>query len=198
MGRAIVNEASPKDPGRRSRLWNFEDVCDVLKYNKGTEVVEVISFYLDFSKYDKLTELWDGIQNLHNLVEIDLGYSDDLIEIPDLSRAPNLQIVNLNSCKSLRQLHPSVFTSPKLRELHLCYCTEIKSLKTDIHSKSLEVLNLSYCYSLVEFSVTSGEMTFLSLRGTAIHEFPSSIWHNSKLDYLILSECKKLNIVRKN
>jgi hypothetical protein len=34
MGRAIVNEASPKDPGRRSRLWNSEDVCDVLKYNK--------------------------------------------------------------------------------------------------------------------------------------------------------------------
>jgi hypothetical protein len=34
MGRAIVNEASPKDLGRRSRLWNFEDVCDVLKYNK--------------------------------------------------------------------------------------------------------------------------------------------------------------------
>jgi hypothetical protein len=34
MGRAIVNEASPKDPGRRSRLWNSENVCDVLKYNK--------------------------------------------------------------------------------------------------------------------------------------------------------------------
>ncbi|KAK2442710.1 disease resistance protein RPV1 [Trifolium repens] len=270
MGRAIVNEASPKDPGRRSRLWNSEDVCDVLKYNKGTEVVEVISFNIDTSKTEdlslssdsfrsminlrylhinyssmitnrlhflkglewlsdklrylhwnkfplkslpstfcaeklvvlsmtrsKLRKLWDGIQNLQNLVEIDLEYSYDLIEIPDLSRAPNLQKVNLNSCYSLRQLHPSVFTSPKLRELHLCHCRKIKSLKTDIHPKSLQKVVLWDCSSLVEFSVTSGEMTCLSLRGTAIHEFPSSIWHNSKLDDLTLSECKKLNIVRK-
>ncbi|KAK2442718.1 hypothetical protein QL285_013892 [Trifolium repens] len=137
------------------------------------------------------------LQNLHNLVEIDLEYSDDLIAIPDLSRAPNLQIVNLNSCESLRQLHPSVFTSPKLRELHLCHCRKIKSLKTDIHPKSLQKVVLWDCSSLVEFSVTSGEMTCLSLRGTAIHEFPSSIWHNSKLDDLDLGDCVKLNIVRK-
>ncbi|KAK2442700.1 disease resistance protein RPV1 [Trifolium repens] len=264
MGRAIVNEASPKDPGRRSRLWNSEDVCDVLKYNKGTEVVEVISFNIDTSKTEdlslssdsfgsminlrylyityhvnfpeglewlsdklrylhwevfpleslpstfcaeklvvlrmtnsKLRKLWDGVQNLHNLVEIDLEYSYDLIEIPDLSRAPNLQIVNLNSCESLRQLHPSVFTSPKLRELHLCHCRKIKSLKTDIHSKSLQKVVLWDCSSLVEFSVTSDEMTSLSLNGTAIDEFPSSIWHNSKLDDLDLGDCVKLNSVRK-
>ncbi|KAK2442683.1 disease resistance protein RPV1 [Trifolium repens] len=148
-------------------------------------------------KYSKLAKLWDGIQNLHNLVEIDLEYSEDLIEIPDLSRAPNLQIVNLNSCESLRQLHPSVFASPKLRELHLCHCRKIKSLKTDIHSKSLQQVALWGCSSLVEFSVTSEEMTCLSLRGTAIHEFPSSIWHNSKLDDLDLGDCVKLNIVMK-
>ncbi|WJX32895.1 hypothetical protein P8452_21171 [Trifolium repens] len=235
MGREIVKQESPKHLGKRSRLWDPEEVYDVLKYNKGTKVVEVISFDIDTAKTEdlylssdsfrsminlrylyitypvhfpkglewlsdklsKLTKLWDGIQNLHNLVEIDLGYSDDLIEIPDLSRAPNLQIVNLNSCESLRELHPSVFTSPKLRELHLCHCRKIKSLKTDIHSKSLQKVVLWDCSSLVEFSVTSDEMISLSLNGTAIHEFPSSIWHNSKLDDLDLGDCVKLNIVRK-
>ncbi|WJX38945.1 non-specific serine/threonine protein kinase [Trifolium repens] len=264
MGRTIVNEASPKDPGRRSRLWNSEDVCDVLKYNKGTEVVEVISFNINTSKTEdlslssdsfrsminlrylyityhvhfpkglewlsdklrylhwdafplkslpstfcaeklvvlrmansKLRKLWDGVQNLDNLMMIDLEYSEDLIEIPDLSRAPNLQIVHLSCCWSLRQLHPSVLTRSKLRELDLSHCSKIKSLKTDIHSKSLKVLNLSNCYSLVEFSVTSEEMTWLSLKGTAVHEFPSWMWRNSKLIHLNLSECKKLKIVRK-
>ncbi|WJX32908.1 hypothetical protein P8452_21183 [Trifolium repens] len=204
MGRAIVNEASPKDPGRRSRLWNSENVCDVLKYNKGTEVVEVI-FFDSLERlsdklrmqYSELKKLWDGIQNLDNLVEINLDGSKHLIEIPDLSRAPNLQIVNLSYCKSLRQLHPSVFTRPKLRELHLWHCRKIKSLKTDIHSKSLQKVILSDCSSLVEFSLTSEEMTWLSLNGTAICEFPSSMWRNSKLNDLNLGECKKLKIVRK-
>ncbi|WJX32896.1 hypothetical protein P8452_21172 [Trifolium repens] len=268
MGRGIVNQENR--PGKRSRLWDPEEVYDVLKYNKGTEVVEVISFDIHVSKikdlylssdsfrrminlrylhinYDvksrskvhfpkglewlsdklrylhwevfplkslpsafcperlvvlkmagsKLRKLWDGIQKLDNLMMIDLDGSKHLIEIPDLSRAPNLQIVNLSDCESLRQLHPSVFTCPKLIELHLYHCRKIKSVKTDIHSKSLELLNLSDCYSLVEFSVTSEKMTSLSLSGTAICEFPSSIWHNSKLSQLFLEECKKLKIVRK-
>ncbi|GAU42898.1 hypothetical protein TSUD_232090 [Trifolium subterraneum] len=270
MGREIVNEESRKDPGRRSRLWDSKDVYDVLKYNKGTEDVEVISFQIDIWKIEdldlssdsfksminlrylhitynrysankvhlpkglkwlsdklrylhwdlfpleslpstfcperlvvlkmtrgKLRKLWDGIQKLDNLVILNLEFSKDLIEIPDLSKAPNIEIVDLSNCESLGQLHPSVFTCPKLRKLLLSGCQKIKSLKTNIHSKSLEVLVLSGCYSLVEFSVTSEEMTSLSLRDTAIREFPSSIWRNSKLTQLFLSGCKKLNIVRK-
>jgi hypothetical protein len=130
-------------------------------------------------------------------VIIKLDCSEDLIEIPDLSRAPNLKILSLVNCVSLRQLHPSIFTAPKLRTLWLRGCKKIESLKTNIHSKSLEILDLTDCSSLVEFSVTSEEMVWLLLSGTAIHEFPSSMWRNSKLTYLNLSNCKKLNIVGK-
>lgn len=34
MGRNIVREECPKEPGKRSRLWSCEEVCDVLKYHK--------------------------------------------------------------------------------------------------------------------------------------------------------------------
>jgi hypothetical protein len=34
MGKEIVREESPKDPGRRSRLWFPEDIVQVLKTNK--------------------------------------------------------------------------------------------------------------------------------------------------------------------
>ncbi|WJX91840.1 hypothetical protein P8452_73561 [Trifolium repens] len=40
MGREIVRENSPKDLGKRSRLWFREDVHDVLTKDTGTEIVE--------------------------------------------------------------------------------------------------------------------------------------------------------------
>ncbi|XP_057455230.1 disease resistance protein RUN1-like [Lotus japonicus] len=48
MGREIVRKESPKDPGQRSRLWDPEEVCDVLTNNRGTGAVEVI--WLDMAQ----------------------------------------------------------------------------------------------------------------------------------------------------
>nr|XP_012567490.1 disease resistance-like protein DSC1 isoform X2 [Cicer arietinum] len=145
--------------------------------------------------HSKLKKLWDGVQNLLNLTIIWLESSKDLIEIPDLSKATNLERVYLSECESLCQLHPSIFSLPRLTHLGLGGCIKIESLKTNIHSKSLSKLLLDGCSSLMEFSVTSEEMTYLTLRGTAIHELPSSIWRNTKLTFLDLTECCKLNTV---
>jgi len=135
------------------------------------------------------------LQNLVNLKILWLESSKDLIEIPDLSKATNLHRLYLFQCESLGQLHPSIFSLPDLRYLNLRGCVKIESLKTNIHSKSLRELLLDGCSSLTEFSVTSDEMTELTLGGTAIRELSSSIWRNRKLTSLGLSECNKLNIV---
>ncbi|KAG2685814.1 hypothetical protein I3760_10G143100 [Carya illinoinensis] len=42
MGKEIVREESPKEPGRRSRLWFYENVRHVLEDNTGTNKVEGI------------------------------------------------------------------------------------------------------------------------------------------------------------
>nr|XP_023920217.1 TMV resistance protein N-like [Quercus suber] len=42
MGRDIVRQESPKDPGKRSRLWLYEDINKVLKRNTGTKAIEGI------------------------------------------------------------------------------------------------------------------------------------------------------------
>jgi hypothetical protein len=91
------------------------------------------------------------LQNLVNLTSIVLAYSKDLIEIPNLSRATNLQLVNLGGCESLCLFHPSVLSLPRLTDLDLRGCIKLKSLKTNIHSKSLCVLFLNGCSSLTEF-----------------------------------------------
>ncbi|XP_030934994.1 TMV resistance protein N-like isoform X2 [Quercus lobata] len=42
LGTEIVCHECPEDPGRRSRLWIYEDVLNVLKNNTGTELIEGI------------------------------------------------------------------------------------------------------------------------------------------------------------
>ncbi|KAL3360033.1 hypothetical protein AABB24_016507 [Solanum stoloniferum] len=42
MGREIVHMESPRDPGKRSRLFNPQEVCDVLRGNKGSKKVEIL------------------------------------------------------------------------------------------------------------------------------------------------------------
>ncbi|XP_058787295.1 disease resistance protein RUN1-like [Vicia villosa] len=299
MGKEIVMTESVKDPGRRSRLWDQKDVYDVLKYNKGTEVVEVIEFNIDQlgdlylssdcfksmtnlrhlhittksldeesrlhileglewlsdklrhlcwnffpleslpstfcaewlvqlkMQNSKLKKLWNGIQRLDNLMILDLGFSKDLIEIPDLSRAPNLQVVSLSFCESLSQLHPSIFSIPKLIELHLDGCKKIKSLKNNIHLKSLKLLDLSFSSYLTECSplmscnrkLTGLQLTgctqintssfWLILDGTPflkelylsrccnLETLPDNIKNNSMLEILILNECSKLKSIPK-
>ncbi|RDX79086.1 TMV resistance protein N, partial [Mucuna pruriens] len=139
----------------------------------------------------KVKKLWDGVQNLVNLKKIDLVGCRDLIEIPDLSNAEQLERVSLRYCESLGELHPSLLSLPKLTYLDLQVCREIESL--NVHSKSLCELYLDDCSSLKEFSVTSREMTHLGLSHTAICALPSSIWCNRKLTYLSLKGCKNLD-----
>ncbi|XP_068328923.1 disease resistance protein RPV1-like isoform X1 [Pyrus communis] len=50
MGREIVRQESIKEPGRRSRLWSYEDVHHVLSQNTATKAVE--SIIVDFSRSD--------------------------------------------------------------------------------------------------------------------------------------------------
>ncbi|CAI8597809.1 unnamed protein product [Vicia faba] len=42
MGKTLVFLESPNDPGKRSRLWSLEDIDEVLRNNKGTELVQGI------------------------------------------------------------------------------------------------------------------------------------------------------------
>ncbi|CAL5380260.1 unnamed protein product [Camellia sinensis] len=45
IGREIIRQESPKEPGKRSRVWHHKDVYNVLKEKTGTETIE--GFILD-------------------------------------------------------------------------------------------------------------------------------------------------------
>ncbi|CAN6722624.1 unnamed protein product [Malus baccata var. baccata] len=50
MGKTIISEKSPNQPGRWSRLWNPEAITDMLTNKSGTEEVEALSLDLPSSK----------------------------------------------------------------------------------------------------------------------------------------------------
>ncbi|KAM7478655.1 hypothetical protein LguiA_026868 [Lonicera macranthoides] len=65
MGRHIVDQESPKEPGRRSRVWRPKDSFLVLKEKKGTESIEVLM--LDMRMYkDGAFNVIKGKQQLYD------------------------------------------------------------------------------------------------------------------------------------
>ncbi|RDX69425.1 Disease resistance protein RRS1, partial [Mucuna pruriens] len=150
----------------------------------------------------RMEKLWDGVKNLVNLKEVVLVNSK-IKELPDLSKATNLKVLDLFGCLMLTSVHPSIFSLPKLEKVELCYC-------------SLSYLNLHFCENLPEFSLISENMEgprlhdtkavpssfghesklkSLILRGSHIERLPSSFNHLTELVYLDLSICNKLQTI---
>lgn len=122
---------------------------------------------------------------------IDLGHSKRLTQVPDLSRAPNLESVNLECCISLLQVPSLIFkTLDKFRtSLDMGYCEDICCLKERPHPRALGTVNLDGCSNLKSLSRFDGNMKYLHLSNTAIQIFPSSICSVNNLVSLNLSNC---------
>ncbi|XP_028807422.1 disease resistance protein RPP4-like [Neltuma alba] len=131
-----------------------------------------------------LDKPWDGMQNFVNLREINLYGCNQLIELPDLSTAQNLEQVDLTRCESLRHLHPSILSLPRLIDLTLRGCRNLKSLKCESQSKSLLYLDVDGCSSLKELSFSSDKMEDLDLYGTCVEILDFSIGPMEKLETL--------------
>ncbi|XP_042958499.1 disease resistance protein RUN1-like [Carya illinoinensis] len=76
----------------------------------------------------RIKQLWKGSMVLDNLKEFDVSFSKNLIETPDLTRAPNLEKINLEGCKSLCEVHPSIGSRKRLKNLQLQKCSSLEKL----------------------------------------------------------------------
>ncbi|MED6210196.1 hypothetical protein PIB30_061912 [Stylosanthes scabra] len=137
--------------------------------------------------YSKVEKLWNGIQNLEKLKVLKAPYSSQLKEFPDLSRAINLEILDLKYCLLLTRVHPSLFSLNKLETLDLSWCSSLTKLETNAHFTSLRYLSLYHCKRLNRFSMISENMTELDLRHTSIRELPSDCKNLQTLPELPLS-----------
>ncbi|KFK22502.1 hypothetical protein AALP_AAs75065U000100 [Arabis alpina] len=157
LGRQIVREESIPNPGKRRFLVNAKEICEVFNENTGTK--NVLGIHLDTSEIykplfideksfsgenlvelrmegSKLEKLWEGSdQPSRSLKVINLSGSGDLEEIPDLSNATNLEILNLCFCSSLVTLPSSIRNLKKLRELDMFLCSnlEVENVSSDFN-----------------------------------------------------------------
>ncbi|KAJ4846104.1 hypothetical protein Tsubulata_015354, partial [Turnera subulata] len=222
MGWEIVRQESNRDPGKRSRLWNPNDVHRVLTNPKGTYKVKLPkgleSFgpqlrYLHWHQYplkslppnfcpenlvelnlphSKIEQLWDGHQDLVNLKQIDLSHCTNLVGNIDLSMAPNLERVLMNGCTSLHEAPACMPRLSKLKLLGLTNCKRLSTLPSTYHLESLTRISLIGCSSLTKFPEISPNIRFLHMSGTAIREVPSSIECLTKLENLEMDKCTRL------
>ncbi|CAN1263306.1 Disease resistance protein RUN1 [Linum perenne] len=268
MGWEVVKQESYNDAGRRSRLWNHQDVCNVLAQKTGTKVVEGVVLdlsnmnqmsleveafqemnrlrllkicylhqsgsseyifqkglrnlsnelrslhwhgypfdYLPTNFYPKnlvefnmsgsrLKKLWKGFQN--KLKFMKLNGSQQLTHTPDVSDIQNLEIMILEGCVKLIEVHPSVGLLEKLVYLNMKGCRSLRYLPPGIAIRSLEILDLSGCSKLKKFPETVGNMERLSgllLDGTNIAEIPASIQKLTGLLVLSVTGCKRLEFL---
>ncbi|CAL5197177.1 unnamed protein product [Lathyrus oleraceus] len=259
MGRNIVFQESPNDPGKRTRLWSKKDIDQVLTKNKGTDKIEGIAMNLvqpyearwnveAFSKlsqlrllklceiklpqgfncfpsslkvlewrgcplktlplsnhldeivdlklqHSKIEQLWHGTQFFENLKSINLSFSESLKQSPDVAGVPNLELLVLESCTNLTEIHPSLLSHKKLILLNLKDCKRLKALPCKIEMSSLKVLCLSGCSEfehLPEFEENMENLNVLSLDETCIKQLPSSLGFLVSLFLLDLENCQSL------
>ncbi|XP_027336238.1 disease resistance-like protein DSC1 [Abrus precatorius] len=140
---------------------------------------------LDMS-YSQVEKLWSGEKNLMKLKEIILQLCH-LKELPDLSNAANLKVLDARGCYQLTSVNPSILSLNMLEKLDLWYCISLTRLSCDSHSSSLRYLNLKECKNLREFSVTSENMIELDLSCTQVNALPTTFGCQRKLEHLNLA-----------
>ncbi|KAI9079888.1 hypothetical protein K1719_038134 [Acacia pycnantha] len=145
-------------------------------------------------QFSHVQTLWDGVQDFLNLKRIDLRFSRKLRELPDFSKAHNLELVNLYYCESLFYVHPSILSLNSLVSLDLGKCKNLKSLQSDTHLRSLRKVLVHDCPNLKEFSLSSKELRCLFLGSTGIEILHPSIGSLTKLRSLHLNGSKLKNL----
>ncbi|KAL7224541.1 hypothetical protein ACSBR1_025913 [Camellia fascicularis] len=153
MGRNIVRQESPKEPGQRSRLWLYEDIKHVLINDTGTEKLEgIVMKYPDLGNHDpndfgfpeelKLSgKAFAKMRSLRILIIRCFLLSEDLKYLPN-----NLRYLDWHGYP-LRCL-PSEFQPMRLVELHITNSNiERLWMGTEV-LYNLRTMNLSYSESL--------------------------------------------------
>ncbi|TYH46910.1 hypothetical protein ES332_D11G372900v1 [Gossypium tomentosum] len=228
MGRKIVEEKCVDEPRKRCRLWKERDVHHVLTKTTATDVIEgmIINnkrnckemYVIVFANINELGYNMPSFDSLplYKLKMINLKGSQYLIKTPDFT-TPKLEVLIMEGCTRLVDVHPSIRVLKMLKLLNLRDCTSLRSLPTRIGMESLETLILSGCSSLVRFPEIDGKMEHLKtldlsscykikylpvnlqqvefleeldLSETAITEPPSLIFQLENLKILSFNGCK--------
>ncbi|KAL4588386.1 hypothetical protein LXL04_001270 [Taraxacum kok-saghyz] len=206
MGREVVRMESPKDPGKRSRLWHHEDCVDVLQDQSGTTTIE--GLVIDMQNIKETTSIVINDATMHGKDE------NADFDIGALEKMRNLMLLQLNyvtifgECnrlpKKLRLLNWHGFSPNTIRghisleKLVVVDMSYSKVISFQINfniMRSLRILNLSHSLELIETPDFVGlpSLESLILKGcSSLIMVGESIKKLTKLVLLDLTNCSSL------
>ncbi|XP_031478191.1 disease resistance protein TAO1-like [Nymphaea colorata] len=218
MGRKIVEDESPSDPGMRSRLWKKDDLLYVLKNKTGTEKIEAIDIScLSIDSVDVDTESFVGMSRLImlRLGNVTLGgeyghfpstlkwlnwnsrYLDSFpctlplenIVVLDFSKSCITQVWNHHGFKETK-----VFG--QLKVLNLSSCWNLTICPDFTTMQHLEKLYFIGCKKLTELHPSVKylkSLTHLFLTGCeSLKEMPQGVWQLTSLEELYVCGCSQI------
>ncbi|XP_059454809.1 disease resistance protein RPV1-like [Corylus avellana] len=211
MGREIVRQESPKEPGQRSRLWFHEDVRHVLEGNTGTNKVEGI--LIDLPKQDLIRlspEAFEKMKMLRMLINRGAHFFEEpnflsnelrLLDWPEYygeSLPSNFCGQNLSVLRMpyshLKELE-AVQHFQNLTFMDFSYCKFLKTIPDVSRIPNLEKLYLIGCKNLLEVHHSVGFLNKLIdlclIDCSNLRSFPRRLKLRS-LEYLLLYGCSKL------
>ncbi|CAN6681909.1 unnamed protein product [Malus baccata var. baccata] len=208
MGREIVRAKSPTITGKRCRLWDHDDVKDVLRNKSGTEDVEGLT--LDLHESDEpsfSTEALREMRSLRLLILKGVKFTGNctylsktltwlcwpefpLEVMPEDFNPPNLVDVDLSHSQMQVWKDPKD-TLKKLKFLNLGYCCRLKWSPDFSKLPNIERLILRDCTSLSEIHPSIVQLKclkYLSLANSNLTSdaFPEDLGSISSLEVLDL------------
>ncbi|KAI9376891.1 hypothetical protein POPTR_019G018396v4 [Populus trichocarpa] len=188
MGREVVCKASPKEPGKRTRIWNQKDAWNVLQQQKGTDVVEGLALDVRASEAKSLSAGSLEKMKCLNLLQINGAHLTGSFKL--LSK--ELMWICWHECPL--KYFPSDFTLDNLAVLDMQYSNLKELWKGKKILDKLKILNLSYSHHLIKSpKLHSSILEKLILKGcSSLVEVHQSIGHSTSLVFLNLEGCWSL------
>ncbi|KAK2974926.1 hypothetical protein RJ640_001897 [Escallonia rubra] len=211
MGWHIVRQVHPRQPGKYNRLWDPQEVHDVLTQNTGTEAVEGLQLVLPEATYVEFSS--DALRKMDSLRLLQFHGVSQGIEYfpnqlrwlywhryPSKSLPPSFEAANLVGLEMpfsrLEQIWAKRKRVNKLEFIDLSHSQKLIQTPDFRDIPNLQKLVLEQCTSLkqVDQSIAfHDKLVLLNLGGcTNLRRLPDNIQLVS-LEKLVLSDCKRLD-----
>ncbi|XP_059461815.1 disease resistance protein RUN1-like [Corylus avellana] len=219
MGREIVREKHPNEPGKWSRLWQHEDAFDILTKHEGTNAVEGLILELtSLSKMNFNSEAFIMMQRLrllkldHVRLTGDYKYLSKELRwlcwhgfplkfLPNDFYPRNLVVIDLQY-SNLKKVWESPKLLEKMKILNLSHSHYLSQTPDFSKLPNLEQLILEDCTSLLEVHHSIGDLSNLVLVNLkdckCLKSLPRSFYKLKSLETLILSGCSKMHNLADN
>ncbi|ONI21273.1 hypothetical protein PRUPE_2G057100 [Prunus persica] len=189
LGKDIVHEECPNDPGKRSRLWFYEDVEQVLTESTGTRNIQGIMVNLpNPAKITLNPECFRNMVNLEIFINCNASLCGHINYLPN-----TLRLIHWDRCQ-LQSLPPN-FQGNRLVEFNMPNGCQLQSLPPNFQGNHLVEFNMpcSHIRQLDGFNFKHlSKLTTMNLMGCQFLEKIPDLSGIPNIKYLDLTNCTRL------